>query len=456
MLFRLNIPCSVLIALGAAVVAADDPAGSAWQFDVVRLKNGSVLRGLILEQTAAGIRFQDVRQKPGRPTVVFFTTITSAEIDEVERLEESERDQLRQRLRDLGPEQSEKQKMGRIELEPCDWAGQPNAGRRYRSDWFVLTSNAQEAVVRRAAVRLEQIYTAFARFLPPRATLARPTAIELIRSRAEYAERLKAEGRTFINTAFYDPATNQIVCTGDLAQLGDKLEAARRESQLQRAEIDQREAKLAKLYKGEDLTRLLQQTRAARAEIAKAERANEGIFDKAAEQLFAVLYHEAFHAYLAGFVYPPGRAEVPRWLNEGLAQIFETALVEAGELRIGHADRQRLSRAKEAIRKGALVPIGQLVHAGAPQFLATHAGDRRASDQFYLTAWAVAHHLTFERRILGSPALDEYCRALAGGADPETAFAGLTGQTTADYEKDLAGFLQRLQPDGSLSAGPEK
>jgi len=34
---------------------------------------------------------------------------------------------------------------------------------------------------------------------------------------------------------------------------------------------------------------------------------------------------------------------VPLWLDEGLAQIFETALVEAGELRVGHAERSRLA-----------------------------------------------------------------------------------------------------------------
>jgi len=55
-------------------------------------------------------------------------------------------------------------------------------------------------------------------------------------------------------------------------------------------------------------------------------------------------------------------------------------------------------------------------------------------------------------------AREEFSKLVAqlGGADAETAFAALTGQTTAEYEKDLAAFVQRLQPDGSLSAGPEK
>ena len=77
-----------------------------------------------------------------------------------------------------------------------------------------------------------------ARFLPPRVALAKPTEIELIRSPEEFAARLKAEGRVFINTAFYDPVRNRIVCTGGLQQLGDKLEASRSEFQRVRNELE--------------------------------------------------------------------------------------------------------------------------------------------------------------------------------------------------------------------------
>ena len=60
------------------------------------------------------------------------------------------------------------------------------------------------------------------------------------------------------------------------------------------------------------------------------------------ERLFTRLYHEAFHAYLGTFVYPAQGGSLPIWFNEGLAQIFETAIVEVGELRVGHADPVRL------------------------------------------------------------------------------------------------------------------
>src|SRR5437667_4908190 len=82
---------AVFIAIQFAA-RADEPG--AWKFDQVRLKNGNVFRGLILEETPAFVRFQDVRQRPGRPTVLFYTTFARSEIDSINALEDAERAQL--------------------------------------------------------------------------------------------------------------------------------------------------------------------------------------------------------------------------------------------------------------------------------------------------------------------------------------------------------------------------
>jgi hypothetical protein len=441
----------------AGLACAAEPAGSAsgWKFDLIRLRSGAVFRGLILEETPLAVRFQDIRQRPGKPTVpLFATTFTRAEIAAIERLTDAEREQLRAKLRELDPTgQAEKHRMERLELEPMDWGGKPGAGWRYRSDRFVLESDAPEEVVRRAAVRLEQIDAAYARYLPPRGAGGPPTTIVLFQSRAEYEARLRADGRQFVNLAFYDPAARRILCASDLEQLGQDLGRVRQQHHHLRCELDKQEAALKKLYRGKELTRLLQPISTTRQRIEVADRQNEGVFDQATQRLFAVLYHEAFHAYLAGFVYPPPRPEPPRWLNEGLAQIFETAVVEAGELRVGHADRDRLARAQAAARKGGLVRLARLLRSGPRDFLAAHAADRAAADASYLTSWALAFHLAFERRLLGSRALDDYLAALARGDDPEGAFAALVGQPLPAFEAAFLQYLLRLQPDGT-AAGP--
>jgi hypothetical protein len=160
------------------------------------------------------------------------------------------------------------------------------------------------------------------------------------------------------------------------------------------------------------------------------------------------LYHEAFHAYLAGFVYPPRGRAVPRWLNEGLAQIFETAILEAGELRVGHADPEWLKHVKEAVRKNQLVPVADLLKADSDKFLVGHASQQQASDGYYLGSWALAFYLTFDQRKLGTLELDEFVRSTRNGVEPQDAFCKLVGEPLPRFEESFHRYLRNLRADG--------
>src|SRR5262249_11441469 len=142
--------------------------------------------------------------------------------------------------------------------------------------------------------------------------------------------------------------------------------------------------------------------------------------------------------------YPPSDAEVPRWLNEGLAQIFETAIVEAGELRVGPVDRDRARRVQELVRKQQLVPLADLLKSGPKQFLVQHATEQENSDRYYVSSWALASYLTFERRLLGGKAMDSYVRALSRGTDAVAAFREFVGQPLPEFEKGFRAYLLRL------------
>ena len=237
--------------LAGGAVAADGE----WQFEQVTLANGAVLRGLILEETPAGVCFQNVRRHPGRPTVIFTTTLARAEIAAIERLPAADRELLRTRLHKLEESGTvEKQREERLELETISWGGKKAGGRRYQSEHFVLESDAPESMIRRSAVRLEQVYAAYIRYLPPRkAPVANapgsPTLIQLFKSRAAYQARLEAEHRTFVNIACYDPSANRILCYCDLERLDSELEQVRREHQQLRADLDKQEKELTRLYR---------------------------------------------------------------------------------------------------------------------------------------------------------------------------------------------------------------
>jgi hypothetical protein len=458
------LPVLVLAPLAAAQPAP--PGAAAWPLDEIVLTNGARFHGLILAETPTEFRMRTVRRPPGKPTTTLTTTFNRQDVLAVNKLNDADRAVLRERLAELDPDGAgERKRMEAVELVPAGWLGKPDGARRYDSDYFSLVSSAKEEVTRRAAARLEQVYVAFARFLPPTNPAARPTVIRLAPDPGEYRALLGPLGEAnLLNPAVYDPATNQVLCGSDLRRLGDELQTARLHHGQQLAGLARYEQQVRKLYQKAELDRYLAVAARERQRVTQADKANLEKFDQATARLFALLYHESFHAYAAAFVYPPlppeqvkagrGTGELPRWLNEGLAQVFETAVIEAGELRADHADRVRLEKVKDSLRGRAgapgLVPLADLLVAGKDAFLAHHPDRRAVADRAYLTSWALAHYLTFGRRVIGTDAFKKYLVAVNSGEDPRKAFAGLVGQEVPAFEADWHAHLLRLQPDGTL------
>ncbi|MFO0851621.1 MAG: DUF1570 domain-containing protein [Gemmataceae bacterium] len=436
-----------------------------WPTDEVVLKNGAAFRGLVLADTPAGLEFKVVRRQPGRPTVTLTTLFLKAEVDHVRRLPAADREVLREKLAELDEAGStERLRMDTLTVTSTDWLGKPGAARRYASDQFVLVSAAPEEVTRRAAVRLEQLYAAFARVFPPRRPAERPTVVMLAGTPAEYAALVGPSAGRVVNPAVYLVAENRVVCGSDLTRLGAEVEAARQAHTDRLAQIDRYEAEVRRLYKGQpnEIDRFVRKAADQRRRVRDADRANDRRFDAATDRLFAMLYHEAFHAYIGVFVYPPlppaavragrGVGELPRWLNEGLAQIFETAVVEAGELRVGHADPARLAKVRDRLAgKGEpLAPVADLLRAGRERFAPGYAGGVATAEQAYLTAWGVAMYLTFDRHRVGAAGFDDYLAAVNAGTDPVTAFEEWVGQPVSEFEKGFHDYLRRLRPDGTV------
>jgi hypothetical protein len=261
-----------------------------------------------------------------------------------------------------------------------------------------------------------------------------------------------------LNPAVFDPKDNTILCGSDLRRLGEEMQKAKIHHAQQLADLVRYEEGVKKVYKKPELDRYLDVVKQERRKVYDADRRNGEKFDQATARLFALLYHEAFHAYAAVFVYPPlpadevkagkGTGELPRWLNEGLAQIFETAVVEAGELRADTPDKVRLDDVKNRLKgkggAGTLMPVSDVMLSGREAFLAHHADERAVADRAYLASWALAHYLTFDRRVIGTTGFKQYLVAVNSGQDPRQAFEKLVGQDLVSFEKDWHAYLLRL------------
>jgi hypothetical protein len=157
---------ALLLAAGLWAVAPGQAQN--WKFDVVLLRTGRTFQGLVLRETPGTVHFQCVRQRPGERTKLGpVTTFVRQEILRTDWLDDRDRAMLKCRLKELEPA-CEEDRIAKIRLERVPWRGQPERGLSYTSGYFVLISDAREEIVRRAAVRLEQIYEAYVRFLPPR------------------------------------------------------------------------------------------------------------------------------------------------------------------------------------------------------------------------------------------------------------------------------------------------
>src|SRR5262245_55469475 len=122
------------VLLAGEPLRADPPAAAkSWPFDIILLRNGAVLKGLILETTEQKIKFQQVHRHPGRATVLPPPwTVDRGEIDRIERLSPEQRAILQGHLQELeqNSPQAEKERMEGLDLEEIPWNGKPGAGRR--------------------------------------------------------------------------------------------------------------------------------------------------------------------------------------------------------------------------------------------------------------------------------------------------------------------------------------
>ena len=150
---------------------------------------------------------------------------------------------------------------------------------------------------------------------------------------------------------------------------------------------------------------------------------------------YGVIFHEYAHFLIRNAV---GNADP--WVNEGLAQLYQTF-----ESRNGGKGAMLGMPSVESLRilqaSAALLPIGQLI-AVQPDSPMYNEGDRRGL--FYAESWALVHYLTF-----GAPTrtgqLKTYLGAVLEGVPAAEAFAQAFGSDTAGLERELATYIRSLQ-----------
>ena len=449
---RAGIGCIVVgLTLAAAGGAAEPPPDrlglqAPWQVERVTFVDGRTLEGLVLEDEGDDILFVEVVRRPGRPMYLVTRRLPARSIASIDRLPDAEHGMLAARVEAFRTsDRDQRETAPAIPLvrrgEEGPWC--------YTGPWFTLESSASQALTRQAIVRLESLLDAFAGLVPTAGPAAtdRRLDVRLCGSQADYARTQTTVGVKAANPAFYLPKRGLLVAGSDVTPL---LEQAQLAADGLDATVARQRALDADVAAGlRDLATTLEQQgipASQRAEIVAGTRArwqrekaatlahveqarkdNAALVERARREFFTALAHEAWHAYADLRL---GGGSLPAWLDEGLAQVFETGLLEAGQLRLDAPDPQRLAALASLLETTREPLLTSLVTEGERQFVVGHGTPAATSRRAYLLAWGVAYDL-----VIGAPVLSARSLAAATDGGGELArFEKLVGMPLADYE----------------------
>jgi hypothetical protein len=301
--------------------------------------------------------------------------------------------------------------------------------------------------------------------MPPREGPRRQLDIVLFGSMQEYRDFLGREQLDIDHPAFYSSRRNLIAAGSQL----EGLRGALRKSQAKQAAILQEVERIknglttefrkltAELKQqgvdGDIIKRITSERRQRtesklerlRLQARSNDRRNAAKFDTVTARMFTRLYHEAFHAYLENFVYPDEHHDVPRWLNEGMAQVFEQGQLEDGLLRIDAPNRQALLQLQSLLKSKRPISLAQVLSAKQSAFLVTHRSGV-GSREHYLVSWGLAYYLTFDRPLLSREAMDRYTRADASKVPSVARFERLVGSSLEQFEREWRQAILAIRP----------
>lgn len=450
-----------------AVRAADEPPpsapdGSAWVFDVLELRDGAVYRGLVLAEREAELEFAEIFRPPGKPMFAVIRPVAPDQVASKTLTEGADRQRLLARFEQFrNRARIEAGRMEDVALQRV--AGDEGDGWRYDGPWFQLESTADEPMVRRCVVRAEQIFRAYRQLLPPTRQHRAGLRLLVFGSRDEYQRHLHEYGLTFTSPAWFSQAENLVVAGAELNAFHRRLQQTqahnaevRRQYKMLKSTFPQRLAPLIDQMKqrGYSAAQIEQEVKLRSAawqreydeamnRLDRAAAQNEALFAQVADQMFAQLYHEAFHAYVANYVCVEDGRSMPHWLNEGLAQIFETGRIEADSLRIDAPDRQRLAELQDDLRGEQPLTIAEVVAADEQRFL--NPSSNRSAQRYYLYSWGLAYHLAFEQNRFRPDVLAAFLRNPDG--------FGPAARLTQWIDMPLAKF-ERLWGEAMLAMRP--
>ena len=167
------------------------------------------------------------------------------------------------------------------------------------------------------------------------------------------------------------------------------------------------------------------------------------------DQVFDTLQHEGFHQ----FAHTKLGAELPLWVNEGLAEYFGAAIVVDDKVRLGIVDEQRVEAVRAALQTGQAIDFDQLLNISHQQWHQNMSGGTARGRLQYDQSWAIVHFLIHGDGGRYQRAFSQYLTLISNGRDHEQSFRESFGTTnTGPFARRWEKFVAEVEIDHYSSA----
>jgi hypothetical protein len=159
------------------------------------------------------------------------------------------------------------------------------------------------------------------------------------------------------------------------------------------------------------------------------------------------LAHEAFHQ----FAYKATGANMPIWLNEGLAQLFEEAIWTGETFLMNQVPPRRVRQLQSDVRTNRVLSLKLIMGFTPEKWAANLAGDSAAGSTQYNQAWAMVHYMAYGERGENGAKLVEMLKAIAEGKSGAEAFSASFGNNLENFRAGFERHALDLKPTAEAS-----
>ncbi|HSI35832.1 MAG: DUF1570 domain-containing protein [Phycisphaerae bacterium] len=160
------------------------------------------------------------------------------------------------------------------------------------------------------------------------------------------------------------------------------------------------------------------------------------------DTLRRTLQHEAFHQFAHKALGP----NVPVWMNEGLAQLFEEGIWTGEGFLMQQVPPRRLRQLQSDLKNEKLLPLKRLLDMTPEQWGESLAKDATVGAVQYNQAWAITHYMAYGEGGKNGVKLVEMLQGLNRGKDARTAFEDAFGTNLTAFKNGFEKYVAGLAP----------